>query len=78
MRGSVRIPVHAPALPREPTVLSDTDEEERFIGRPCYAFNPALRPGLNDTRCSHCRYYLTARCPHIDEFLDDVEDLSPD
>ncbi len=78
MRGTVRIPVHAPALPREPTIVSDSDEEERFIGRPCYAFNPSLRPSLDDTRCSHCRYYLTARCPHIDEFLDDVEDLSPD
>lgn len=77
MRGSIRIPVHPPPPPRE-VDAEDEDSEERFIGRPCYAFNPALRPSLNDTRCSHCRYYLTARCPHIDEFLDDVEDLAPE
>jgi hypothetical protein len=41
-------------------------------------FNPSLRSNLNDTHCSHCRHYLTARCPHIDEFLDDVEDMMPD
>jgi ferredoxin-thioredoxin reductase catalytic subunit len=58
--------------------LETEEDEERFIGRPCYVFNPAMRPNLNDTRCAHCRFYLTAQCPHIDEFLDDVEDLSPE
>ena len=78
MRGSVRIPLHGPPPPKEPAFAEGLEEEDRFIGRPCYAFNNALRPTLDDTRCSHCRYYLTARCPHIDEFLDDVEDLSPE
>lgn len=78
MRGSVRIPLHGPPPPKEPSFIDEGSDEERFIGRPCYVFNPALRATLDDTRCSHCRYYLTARCPHIDEFLDDVEDLSPE
>jgi len=79
VRGTVRIPpIHAPSLPREPPSGEGEGEDERFLGRPCYVFNGALRAGLDDTRCSHCRLYLTARCPHIDEFLDDVEDLSPD
>lgn len=78
MRGSIRIPLHGPPPPRDPIVLDESEDEDRFIGRPCYLFNPSLRPTLDDTRCSHCRHYLTARCPHIDEFLDDVEDLSPE
>ena len=77
MRGSVRVPSHSvPASPREPRM--EEEGEDRFIGRSCFVFNPALRANLNDTRCGHCRYYLTARCPHIDEFLDDVDDLSPE
>ncbi|MCI4367932.1 MAG: hypothetical protein L3K08_09275 [Thermoplasmata archaeon] len=78
MRGSTRVPVH---LPVAPPPVRDVEEEpgsERFVGRECYVFNPQLRTGLNDTHCAHCRFYLTARCPHIDEFLDDVEDLSPE
>ncbi|MCI4328232.1 MAG: hypothetical protein L3J86_01490 [Thermoplasmata archaeon] len=67
-------------MPREvrdpPSELSEG--EDRFIGRPCYTFNASLQPTLDDTRCGHCRLYLTSRCPHIDEFLDDVEDLSPE
>ncbi len=78
MRGSVRFPLHGPPPPKEPAFVEGDEGEDQFIGRPCYAFNSALRPPLDDTRCSHCRYYLTARCPHIDEFLDDVEDLSPE
>jgi hypothetical protein len=79
VRGSVRIPAHHPLPTRDVGhEMSTDDEEDRFIGRPCYLFNPSLRPGLNDTRCAHCRLYLTAQCPHIDEFLDDVEDLSPE
>jgi hypothetical protein len=81
VRGSVRIPIHGPPLPREPTGGSSFEEgdgEDRFVGRPCYVFNPSLRASLDDTRCGHCRLYLTAHCPHIDEFLDDVEDLSPE
>ena len=78
MRGTVRIPVHAPPVPRDPLIRAAESDEDRFVGRPCYVFNTSLRSTMDDTRCSHCRYYLTARCPHIDEFLDDVEDLSPD
>lgn len=75
MRGSARLPVHPPPAPARD---EEGPETERFVGRECYVFNPQLRPSLNDTHCSHCRFYLTARCPHIDEFLDDVEDLSPE
>jgi hypothetical protein len=56
----------------------DPPGEDRFVNRPCYEFNGALARGMDDTHCRHCRHYLTARCPHIDEFLDDVEDLEPE
>ncbi|MGA7922643.1 MAG: hypothetical protein WCA77_01535 [Thermoplasmata archaeon] len=79
MRGPPRAPIHPPVAPRitygEPEPASD---EERFVGRSCYAFNHQLSTHLDDTRCSHCRYYLTARCPHIDEFLDDMDEMSPE
>lgn len=79
MRGPVRLPAHHGASTHDyRTAAVEEIEEDRFIGRPCYAFNRALRGNLDDTRCSHCLHYLTARCPHIDEFLDDVEDLTPD
>jgi len=82
VRGPARVPSHrAPTAVRDwraQVVAEEHDEEDRFIGRPCYAFNHLLRPNLDDTRCQHCAHYLTARCPHIDEFLDDVEDLAPD
>ena len=79
MRGSFRIPVHPP-VPSPPPGPGggEVDDEERFVNRPCYEFNQLLRPAWNDRRCEHCRHYLTARCPHIDEFLDDVEDLTPE
>jgi hypothetical protein len=54
------------------------EEDDRFIGRSCYAFNRRLADVLDDTRCSHCRFYLTAQCPHIDEFLDDVDEMGPE
>jgi hypothetical protein len=56
----------------------EEDGEDRFVNRPCYIFNHSLRPGLDDARCSHCRHYLTSNCAHIDEFLEDVEELSPE
>lgn len=78
MRGSVRIPMHhGPTRPMR-VETGDEDDADRFVGRDCYVFNPSLRANLDDTQCGHCRFYLTARCPHIDEFLDDVEDLSPE
>ncbi len=46
-----------------------------FTGRPCYEFNLRLKSGLNDTACYHCRHYLTTRCPHLDEFMDRLDDL---
>ena len=85
MKGVSRIPSHrgwehstrgsqfAISPAPEPTA-----NEDRFVNRPCYEFNGALATGLDDLHCQHCRHYLTARCPHIDEFLDDVEDLEPE
>jgi hypothetical protein len=80
VRGPSRAPVyHSPtARDLRPPVAGEEEEEDRFIGRACYVFNRSLRGGLDDTRCSHCIHYLTSRCPYIDEFLDDVEDLSPE
>jgi len=80
VRGTVRVPAHGPVASRPfPTPsLSDEDEEDRFIDRPCYEFNNDLTAMWNDRHCEHCRHYLTARCPHIEEFLDDVEDLTPE
>jgi hypothetical protein len=78
VRSTFRTPVHPP-LPTRP-LPAETEEfdEDRFTNRPCYEFNRQLRPAWDDKHCSHCRFYLTARCPHIDEFLDDVEDLTPE
>ena len=77
MRPSFRISVHSPEPPRPVPIVTEEDED-RFVDRPCYEFNSLLRPAWNDRHCEHCRHYLTARCPHIDEFLDDVEDLTPE
>ncbi len=80
MRGSpFRLPVHLPA-PTRPGHAGEPEEEEenRFVNRPCYEFNPLLRMAWNDRHCEHCRHYLTARCSHIEDFLDDVEDLTPE
>jgi hypothetical protein len=80
--STFRSPVHPTiSMPRPLPPSGETeepDEEERFVNRPCYEFNRQLRPAWNDKHCAHCRHYLTARCPHIDEFLDDVEDLTPE
>ncbi len=78
MRGSFRIPVHPPIATRTGPSPDLGEDEDRFVDRPCYEFNALLRPSWDDRHCSHCRHYLTARCPHIDEFLDDVDDLSPE
>ncbi|MGC2034495.1 MAG: hypothetical protein WA761_03495 [Thermoplasmata archaeon] len=77
MRVSVRVPVHQPSYVRTPT-RGEPAEPVPFEGRPCYSFNSQLHRGLDDTKCSHCKYYLTARCPNINEFLDDMEDLAPE
>jgi hypothetical protein len=81
VRGTFRVPAHGPAAPRPfptPSVEEDEEEGDRFVNRPCYEFNAELGTAWNDRHCAHCRHYLTARCPHIDEFLDDVEDLTPE
>jgi hypothetical protein len=78
VRSSARPPAHRPGPVFEARGPTDSSDDDRFVGRSCYVFNPSLRSNLNDTHCSHCRHYLTARCPHIDEFLDDVEELMPD
>lgn len=76
MREPFRIPLHPPVGPRQAPVSEEA--EPKFFDRSCYEFNRSLAPGLNDKYCTHCRHYLTARCPHIDEFLEDVDDLSPE
>jgi hypothetical protein len=61
-----------------PSEEGSEEDPRRFFHRPCYVFNAAFPTASNDTHCSHCRHYLTSRCPHIDEFLEDVEDLGPE
>jgi hypothetical protein len=79
VRGTFRVPAHVPSS-STPTIepLSGEDDEDRFVDRECFEFNAQLRVVWNDRRCEHCRHYLTARCRHLDEFLDDVEDLTPE
>ncbi|MGP8078725.1 MAG: hypothetical protein ACLQC7_08155 [Thermoplasmata archaeon] len=77
MKGAPRPSFHPPDLLR-PTAVAPAEDEAKFFDRPCYEFNRLLAQAWNDKYCEHCRHYLTARCPHIDEFLDDVEDLSPE
>ena len=78
MRGTFRVPAHMPPATAPSPAMGEEDDEERFTNRPCYEFNSRLLGTWNDHHCSHCRFYLTARCPHIDEFLDDVDDLTPE
>ena len=46
--------------------------------RPCYEFNLKLPRPTDDRGCEHCRHYLTARCPHLEEFLEDLEEPEPE
>jgi hypothetical protein len=79
VKGPFRPPSHGLAGPRGASPKPPEEPEEtKFFDRECYEFNRQLEAGWNDRYCEHCRHYLTARCPHIDEFLDDVEDLSPE
>jgi hypothetical protein len=85
VKGATRVPSHrgwerttrGSSFQIAPT-REEGPGEDRFFNRPCYEFNGMLARGLDDTHCRHCRHYLTARCPHIDEFLDDVDDLEPE
>ena len=79
MKSAPRPSFHPPDLLRAAAPRPAEEEEEpKFFDRPCYEFNRQLSLSWIDKHCEHCRHYLTARCPHIDEFLDDVEDLSPE
>jgi hypothetical protein len=78
VKGPFRLPQHPVPTSRPTAAAEATDEEQRFFDRPCYEFNRKLLPAWNDRYCQHCQHYLTPRCPHIEEFLDDVEDLSPE
>ena len=78
MRPSAPSPVHRPTIGNVGGLPGEEEDEGRFVDRPCYVFNRTLPPAFDDRHCGHCRHYLTARCPHIDEFLEDVEDLSPE
>lgn len=78
MRPTAPISVHRPYGGLLEPPATDSEEEGRFRDRPCYAFNRALPAVADDRYCMHCHHYLTARCPHIDEFLDDVEELGPE
>jgi hypothetical protein len=78
VKAPFRPPTHVPLGPRGATRPTEETDEAKFFDRECYEFNRQLKAAWNDRYCEHCRHYLTARCPHIDEFLDDVEDLSPE
>ena len=84
MRGSFQPPKHrAPSpSPRSlfPVIESWGEESatDRYVDRPCYEFNTRLGLSENDHHCVHCRHYLTPRCPALEEFLDYVDDLSPE
>jgi hypothetical protein len=51
--------------------------ERKYYDRPCYVFNERLKGQLDDTGCSHCRFYLTTKCPSLGEFLEKMDELEP-
>jgi hypothetical protein len=48
---------------------------DEWYGYPCYEFNETLDRTQDDWRCVHCRKFLTLQCPHIDEFLEEEEEI---
>jgi hypothetical protein len=54
------------------------DDEDEFCNRECYEFNEKFPEDLDDKCCMHCIMYLTLNCPHINDFIDDIEELDPD
>jgi len=56
-------------------VNHDTDSTEPLE---CYVFNDTLDEVLDDGACEHCKYFLTMKCPHIDDFIDEVEEMELD
>ncbi len=83
MRGTPPSPQHRPIV-RWPAERADVMGERRsgdpdeFRNRACYEFNRRLPSRSDDRHCHHCRHYLTSRCPSLEEFLDEVDDLSPE
>lgn len=51
--------------------LPDKEEDDEFVNRECYRFNKNLERLLDDSKCIHCRFYLTLECRHIEEFVDE-------
>jgi hypothetical protein len=41
----------------------------------CYVFNTNLVEELDDGLCEHCMKYLTTDCEHIDEFVEEIDEL---
>jgi hypothetical protein len=56
----------------------DTDEVEPFCNRACYVFNKRLERSKDDKCCVHCNLFLTLACPHLSDFMDDIDGLDPD
>ena len=55
----------------------DKKKKNDFCDRECYEFNKKFSEDLDDRCCDHCLHYLTLQCPHIKEFMDDIDDLDP-
>lgn len=60
------------------SIASDEEETQDFCGRDCYVFNPKFPDSMNDDCCVHCKMFLTIQCPHLDDFMDEVDGLDPD
>jgi hypothetical protein len=52
----------------------EEEEGDEFCNRECYEFNSKMGADLDDKCCRHCKKYLTLHCPHIKEFMDEVEE----
>jgi cobalamin biosynthesis protein CobT len=53
---------------------SEDEDDAKLCNRECYQFNAKLSPELDDKCCKHCKLYLTLQCPHIKEFMDEVDE----
>jgi len=58
--------------------VAEDDGIEPFCDRECYEFNGKLDRTLDDKCCTHCNLYLTLGCPHLKDFMDDIDGLDPD
>ena len=50
-------------------------DEDEFRFRECYLFNEKIDEELNDERCTHCRKFMTLNCEHIEEFIEDEDEV---